>query len=265
MSGEGDTYVALEDDESPPKIGSKNQRYLALVCAACYPVGAHVCYKMTSGIEKDMVASMGINDKQYGYLNSAVSYSGLALIPFAAGFLVDSRPTGHAAVLFSLLTLVGHIVFTLAVSSDNFTGALVGRTIFGIGESTVMVAQGTMCAQWFRSKDQLALAIGVTEMTHNLGNWLGKVAINVGLAWGGWKMTMWFGTIICILGVGVAVAYLFLERSGKRDVLHRRDGFDRGEEGTVSVQGHGGAASAVRPLLDVLLSALPRLQRGAPL
>ena len=90
--------------------------------------------------------------------------------------------------------------------------ALLGRAVFGLGESTVMVAQGVLVVQWFRSRDQLAVAIGVTETTHNLANWIGKVAFHVGVAWGSWEATLWFGLGLCLLSLLSSVVYFILEK-----------------------------------------------------
>ena len=130
---------------------------------------------MTSGVEKMLMKKLDINHEQYGNLNAAVSWASLALIPFAAGILVDVRASRVGTALFAIVTLLGHLVFTFAVANESYEMALVGRAVFGIGESTVMVAQGCVIAQWFRQGDnggrELALAIGLTEMTHNLSNW----------------------------------------------------------------------------------------------
>ena len=67
------------------------------------------------------------------------------------------------------------MMFSLGVMSQSYFMAVVGRAVFGIGESTIMVVQGALVCQWFRSREQLALAIGVTEMTHNVANWLGRI------------------------------------------------------------------------------------------
>jgi MFS family permease len=196
-----------------PQAPPPTRRYLTLLCASLFSVGAHVCYTMTSSIEKDLLASLGINNEQYGTLNSAVSWASLAGLPFAAGVFVDGIPTRFAAVLFSFTVFFGHLIFALGVMSQSYFMAVIGRIVFGVGESTVLVVQGALVCQWFRSREQLALAIGVTEMTHNVANWLGKVSLHVGLAIGGsWEATLWFGLAVCFLSVLTAVAYFRIEK-----------------------------------------------------
>ena len=47
----------------------------------------------------------------------------------------------------------------------------------------------------------MGLAIGVVEMTHNIGNWLGKVAVDVSepLGGGDWHATLWFAFGLCVV------------------------------------------------------------------
>ena len=51
------------------------------------------------------------------------------------------------------------------------------------------------------SHRQMGLAIGVVEMAHNVGNWLGKVAVNVSEPIGGgdWHATLWFAFGLCVV------------------------------------------------------------------
>ena len=48
---------------------------------------------------------------------------------------------------------------------------------------------------------QMGLAIGVVEVTHNIGNWLGKVAVDVSepLGGGDWHATLWFAFGLCVV------------------------------------------------------------------
>ena len=140
---EGHAATTIMIEPSPPAT----RRYLTLLFASLLPVGAHVCDKMTSSIEEDLLTRLGINDEQYGILNSSVSWASIACLPFMAGAFVDRIPTRFAAVLFSSFVFFGHLIFLLGVSSGSYFMAVLGRAVFGFGESTVMVAQVSSCVQ----------------------------------------------------------------------------------------------------------------------
>merc|ERR1711865_217209 len=226
------TGVSDDAPQPPPSL-----RWVVLVCAALIPVGAHTCYKMTSSIEHPLNKRLDIDKSEYGMLNSAVSGASLALIPFAAGYFVDARPSRMGAALFALASLVGQLLFTLAVWNKSYNLALVARAIFGVGESTVLVAQGAICAQWFggATKKELAFAIGITEMTHNMGNWLGKVSINVGQHFGDEvQATCWFGVGMCVFSMIVAVVFYKVEQRAEHrygGVIFSKKHIDTGECG----------------------------------
>ena len=44
----------------------------------------------------------------------------------------------------------------------------------------------------------MGLAVGAVEMTHNVGNWLGKVAVDVPIG-GDWHATLWFAFGLCVV------------------------------------------------------------------
>ena len=45
-------------------------------------------------------------------------------------------------------------------------------------QATVMIASGAVCARYFSGRE-LGFAVGLTETTHNLANWVGKVGRGV--------------------------------------------------------------------------------------
>eukprot|EP00929_Paragymnodinium_shiwhaense_P092467 TRINITY_DN52392_c0_g1_i1.p1 TRINITY_DN52392_c0_g1~~TRINITY_DN52392_c0_g1_i1.p1 ORF type:complete len:470 (-),score=37.92 TRINITY_DN52392_c0_g1_i1:262-1524(-) len=197
------------------------------------PVGAHCCYKMLGGMEKDLIKDgfePGINHGEYGLLNSAVSWINLGF-PFVVEILLDARSAGLVAVLACLAVTAGQLMFTIGVQSQSFPIALAGRFVFGAGEGAIMVAQGAICSRWFRGAE-LTFAFGVCEMTHNLANFVGKIAINIGLAFGDWRATNWFGLILCLFGVAVVIIFAVLERR-----LAASSGTALRGHGTMSCQG----------------------------
>ena len=143
--------VAAGDEtctSSPPAAEGRGRAraFVTLLLASLLSCGAHVCYKMTSSIEEELLVSLSINNEQYGELNSAVSWASLAGVPFAAGVLVDRFQTRHAAVFFCAIVVFGHWIFAYGVDRKNYEIAMLGRAVFGIGESTVLVAQVRLSA-----------------------------------------------------------------------------------------------------------------------
>ena len=199
------------EEEEQQQQESSVRCYVALLLASLISLGAHVCLHMPSSVENDLLERLGINNEQYGDLNSASSWASLAGMPFIAGMIVDRFPTRFSVVVFCFIVAAGQLLFALGVASRSFAMAMAGRALFGVGESTVMVAQGVLVVQWFRSRQQLAVAIGVTETAHNLANMLGKESYHAGLAWGRWEATLWLGLSLCLFSLLVAVAYFVLE------------------------------------------------------
>jgi len=188
-------------------------RWVVLFLAAAMPCGIHVCYKMTSGLELHLVHDAfdpPITHAQYGLLNSAVSWANL-ITPFLAGHFIDRLGARYTAIASVTIAFIGQLVFSLGIQSRSFPIALGGRILFGAGEGPIMVAQVAICAQWF-SGAELGLAVGITEMSHNMSNWFGKVLVSVGISLGGWRETFWVGTVCCFTGVMAGVPFFGIER-----------------------------------------------------
>lgn len=188
-------------------------RWAVLATVAMMPFGIHVCYKMTSGIQTHLINDAfepPITTFQYGLLNSAVSWFNL-VVPFFAGPLVDRRATRIVGIASAVVGLMGQFLFALGVQTQTFHMAVIGRSVFGMGEGAVLIAQGAAIAQWFRGAE-LTFAIAITEMSHNLANWAGKIAVTIGVEVGGWWVTLWIGVLLCVLGVVAACIFGVIER-----------------------------------------------------
>jgi len=202
---------------SAPPLAQSPMRWAVLACVATMPCGVHMCYKMTSGIQESLqYHSFGrqISTVEYSLLNSSVSWVNL-VVPFFTGTLVDSRPTRMVAISSLLFGLFGQLLFTIGVLVESFESAVAGRLIFGIGEGTVIVAQGAACAQWFQG-GELTFAIAITEMTHTIANWLGKIAVNMGFALGNWRSSLWVGVAFCLIGIVFGFMFSFIEKVAER-------------------------------------------------
>lgn len=192
---------------------TSRDRWLVLACVALMPFGVHMCYKMTSGIQThlmDDAYNPPIDAEQYGFLNSAVSWANL-VIPLYAGPLVDRRATRHIAVVALIIGLAGQVLFTLSAHSKVYALGVFGRAVFGIGEGTVMIAQGAAIACWF-SGAELTFAVAMTEVGHSLANLTGKIAVSIALEFGGWWITLWIGCACCALGLLAGCLFAIIER-----------------------------------------------------
>lgn len=99
------------------------------------------------------------------------------------------------------LCLVGHIGFILALSHANKPLALLFRAIFGLGQGSTVVAQGRIAACWFIGRE-MTLAIALTELTHNLSNWLAMAYVVPVSQWmGGYVYSLWAGAGFCVLSL----------------------------------------------------------------
>ena len=90
-----------------------------------------------------------LNTSSYGLLLAAQSVAAL-LFPFIIGYIYDVF--NHSFVIVSLLfiTLVGQIVFVLAVVHNSFAMAVCGQLIFGIGVCGVVTTQRASIALIFK-------------------------------------------------------------------------------------------------------------------
>ena len=144
-------------------------RWIVLVCVAFLPAGAHISFSMISGLQSHLMnGRMKLNQNTYGALASCAAWIGM-IMPLLGGVLLDVRSVRSIVIIFLTISCIGQIIFSIGVSLDHIITAFTGRIVLGIGEGLLVVAQGSICARWFRTSE-LTLAIAFTESVHAASN-----------------------------------------------------------------------------------------------
>ncbi|CAN0431313.1 unnamed protein product, partial [Laminaria digitata] len=92
--------------------------------------------------------NLHFNSTKYGTVMSAISVPNL-FMPFFGGMFLDAKGHKQGIVLFLMIELIGHVMFTLAMGYDNFWLAFAGETLHGLGSGTVMVAMRSVVSKFF--------------------------------------------------------------------------------------------------------------------
>lgn len=185
----------------------------------------------------------------YNALYSVYSWPNVVL-PLFGGFLSDKFGVRLTTVIFSLLILIGQIIFavglTLTDEDASWGVMLAGRVVFGFGGESLSVAMSAMIAQWFSGKE-LALALGVNLALARLGSVVNdlaslKIAQTQPIYW-----ATWVGAFICVASLLATITVFFIDRRSV-DVLKKNRAILKEEGATprvfASTQHVGFAASA---------------------
>lgn len=183
------------------RSSSSHHRFFLLFFTCCIPFGGHFVKNSMSSLEQFMLddPAFPISNMAYGGLLSAVSVPNM-ISPFFGGAIIDRL--GHASVLsFLWVMLAGQIVFTLAMSSHSYAGAMVGRVLFGLGEGCVVVSSRVMVSHWFQRRE-LTFAMGASVAMANVAKMLAKSSIApIALYFGSYLAAMWASVAICVFSL----------------------------------------------------------------
>lgn len=102
---------------------------------------------------------------KYNMLYSFYSYPNI-ILPFFGGYFVDKLGLATSAHVLFALCLIGQGLFVIGGYSGSNTGfifAIIGRTIFGMGNESLSIIQSVFANKWFKSKElAFALALGMS-------------------------------------------------------------------------------------------------------
>ncbi|XP_008473884.1 major facilitator superfamily domain-containing protein 1 [Diaphorina citri] len=129
------------------------QRVLALLLMCLLGFGSYFCYDNPSSLEEHFTTDMHLTNAQYMNLYSWYSWPNV-ICCFIGGFLID-RVFGirMGSTIYSVLVVIGQLVFALGAYVDSLFITILGRFIFGIGGESLAVAQNSYAVLWFKGKE----------------------------------------------------------------------------------------------------------------
>lgn len=128
---------------------AKQYRYVIFTIISLAYVVVYFHRLCPAVIAVDMQQFFKISGSVLGLLSSAYFYP-YAAMQLPAGILVDSWGSRKTVAAFFALAATGSIIMGLA---PNMHLAFLGRTLVGIGVSTVFVSNFKLLAEWFRPRE----------------------------------------------------------------------------------------------------------------
>jgi predicted MFS family arabinose efflux permease len=151
-----------------------------------------------AGIAQDLAAAFQTSAASLGVLAGTYFYV-YTVMQVPTGILVDTLGPRRILFLGGLVAGGGSLLFGMAESLD---GALVGRTLVGLGVSVVFIAALKIIAVWFEER-RFATIVGLFMLIGNLGSVLAGAPLSF-LA----QATGWRGVFVGVGFVSLALGAL---------------------------------------------------------
>jgi predicted MFS family arabinose efflux permease len=169
----------------------KRRRLLAMAVVVAAYVLSFFQRFAPAGIAQDLAAAFQISASSLGVLAATYFYV-YTVMQVPTGILVDTLGPRRILLLGGVVAGGGSLLFGLA---DDLGGALIGRTLVGLGVSVVFIAMLKIIAVWFEER-RFATVVGLSMLVGNLGSVLaGRPLSGMAEAFG------WRGVFV---GVGIA-------------------------------------------------------------
>ncbi|MGE8367217.1 MFS transporter [Cupriavidus basilensis] len=176
---------------------------------------AHIDRNMLLAFSPQIIADIGLNNAQYGFLAGAVwvlSFGGMAVF---MGSLADrfsrTRVIAAGVLIWSLCTWAsGH--------AESFEQLVVARFFVASGEAALVPAAVALLAELF-SQERRSMAMGVFFMGIPLGVGCSFLLAGTFGASIGWRDTFY---VLGAVGVAIAVLLAFLKEDRSQSLAHER-------------------------------------------
>ncbi|MBF0163548.1 MAG: MFS transporter [Magnetococcales bacterium] len=150
------------------------------------------------GITQELEQSFHTSATALGVLAATYFYIYLVMqVP--TGMLVDTLGPRRILLLGGLVGGAGSLLFGMSTTLD---GALMGRTLIGLGVSVTFIAMLKLIAVWFEP-NRFATLVGVSILIGNLGSVLAGAPLTLTAQSFGWRgVFIGIGVVSLLLGVG---------------------------------------------------------------
>lgn len=147
-------------DEPQPKESRIRWAMLGAACLVLF--GNYYAFDNPAALNQPLQEYMGMSDDTYAYFLN-ILYTSYSLpnivLPWLGGYASDVFGHRRLLILLSSIVAFGHFVVCLGVERRSVPAMVLGRVLFGAGES-LAVAQSAITVKYFQGKE-LAMALGV--------------------------------------------------------------------------------------------------------
>lgn len=205
-------------------------KMIALILMCFLGFGSFFCFDIPASLESEFMRDMNLTKTEYGNLYSWYAWPNVVCC-FIGGFLID-RVFGIrlGTTIFSILVVIGQVVFAYGAYIDSIVVAILGRFIFGIGGESLAVAQNNYAVLWFKGK-ALNMVFGFQLSLSRLGSTVNMYIVEptylyiekFGLV--GYQtlgIVLLLAAVTCILSLVFSLILGYLDKRAQR-VLNRRD------------------------------------------
>ncbi|KAG0078043.1 hypothetical protein BGZ92_001647, partial [Podila epicladia] len=201
----------------------------AMLATACFVMfGNYYAFDNPASLNQPLQEYMGMSDDRYAYFLN-ILYTSYSLpnivLPWLGGYASDRF--GHRKLLLSLSATVafGHMVVCLGVQYKHVPAMILGRVLFGAGES-LAVAQSAITVKYFRGKE-LAMALGINLCVARLGSVLNDILTPYIWTLSNVPVAFWGGFVSCVLSFLTACLLVWLDSKHGSLVAPAQSGFSR--------------------------------------
>ena len=198
----------------------KIYRYTVLIAVSLLTFGSYFAYDSVGAIAPTLIQELGLDRESIGQMYTLYSVAAILSV-FIGGLLIDRIGTRRASFLFSALVTIGAGIVAFA---PNTWVLYFGRFIFGWGSESLVVAQSSIFARWFKGKE-LAFSFGVGLTISRLGTLFSfNTEALIAEYFQSYKAALWAAVLFCVFSLLANIIYIFLDRRGERILKLKEEG-----------------------------------------
>ena len=186
-------------------------RFTVLIFVSLLTYGSYFAYDGLSAIAPILIDSFQVTRAAYGATKTIYSVAAILCL-LIGGILIDRIGTRKSSLLFSSFIVLGALIMAF---STNIWMLYIGMFLFGAGSETLVIAQSSIIARWFKGKE-LALAFGISLTVSRLGSLFSYNTETIIVDYfGHYSYALWAGLIFCLLSLVSNIVYCLLDKKGE--------------------------------------------------
>lgn len=198
-------------NSASPHIHIQMGKLRWLICIFDCLLNICKCYCMDTPQPLQTYFSKGkLNLSCFEYNNFYAIFAYFFILTFFSGYFSEKISVRVTLIFFCLQCFVGHFLFTIGGTNENYIVMLIGRCFFGIGSFCLGAAQDVIISGWFFDHE-LAFALGLKIASCRLGSALTLFISPKIMIDSGYFQVLSIGLWLILAGILLSIAIAFID------------------------------------------------------
>ncbi|KAI8904997.1 major facilitator superfamily domain-containing protein [Gorgonomyces haynaldii] len=192
-------------------------QWVILIPISLFITGSYYCLNLPAATSLALPEWLHLTESAFTYqlylLYAVYAFPGIVM-PLVSGLLIDRFGAHYLAIVFSLMYMIGQVIYSLGVSFRNLTLMLAGRLLTGLIGESIDTLNSVFITTWI-DPTMHGKAFGINAAYEKVVQAVSDL-ISPRLADSNVQVATWVSLVACFISLIAAIVYFILHSKNRK-------------------------------------------------